>query len=125
MAKGKQTKSSKEKQKGATSVVAATAMPLGDLVIYQPGSVVSRVLAKNPGASLTAFALDSGQAITEHSSPLDAYVIVADGGLELTIGGEHVTAEVGDVVLMPAGVPHAVLAKQAAKMLLVTIKSAG
>jgi len=127
MAKAKTTartgKSKQDKSKVAAGVMAAVAVPLSDLAVYQPGAIVSRVLTKSPSVTMTAFAFDAGQSLSEHSSPFDAYVIISDGVLELTIGGELVTPQVGEMVLMPAGVPHSVHARQAAKMLRVMIRS--
>jgi quercetin dioxygenase-like cupin family protein len=91
-------------------------------VAYVPGSVVSRTLARAPGGSLTLFAFDAGQELSEHTAPFDAFVTVLDGRVELTIGGERVAAAAGETVLMPAGVPHAVRADGPFKMLLSMVR---
>lgn len=95
---------------------------LRQLVQYADGSVVSRTLAKRGGGTLTLFAFDAGQELSEHSAPFDAYVQVLDGEVELTIGGEPVSAREGETVLMPANVPHGVKAVQRFKMLLIMLR---
>ena len=95
---------------------------LGEAIAYQPGSVVSRTIAKSKGGSLTLFAFDAGQELSEHTAPFDAFVTVLDGAVELTIGGEKVLARTGETVRMPAGIPHAVRAVEAFKMLLIMVR---
>jgi quercetin dioxygenase-like cupin family protein len=89
---------------------------------YVPGAVVSRTIARAKGGSLTLFAFDAGQELSEHTAPFDAFVQVLDGVVELTIGGERVVARSGETVLMPAGVPHAVRAEERFKMLLSMVR---
>jgi quercetin dioxygenase-like cupin family protein len=89
---------------------------------YVPGGIVSRTLARAKGGSLTVFAFDAGQELSEHTAPFDAFVQVLDGAVELTIGGERVVARSGETVLMPAGVPHAVRAQERFKMLLSMVR---
>ena len=96
---------------------------LVDLLEYVPGSVVSRTLARSPAGTLTLFAFDAGQGLSEHTAPYDAFVQVLDGAVTLTIGGKPVAALAGDTVRMPAGVPHAVQADRPFKMLLVMIRA--
>lgn len=100
----------------------ARALRLGDEVAYVAGSVVSRTIARKRGGSLTLFAFDAGQELSEHTAPFDALVQVLDGSVELTIGGEKVRAAAGESVLMPAGVPHAVHAPERFKMLLSMVR---
>ena len=100
----------------------AQALRLGEQVGYVDGSIVSRTLAKAPGGSLTLFAFDAGQELSEHTAPFDAFVQVLDGAVELTIGGARVAAGAGETVLMPAGVPHAVRATERFKMLLSMVR---
>ncbi len=95
---------------------------LGEEVSYVAGSIVSRTLARAPGGSITLFAFDAGQKLSEHTAPFDAFVQVLDGAVELTIGGERITANRGETVLMPAGVPHAVRAPERLKMLLSMVR---
>ena len=103
---------------------AAEAVRLADLVAYQEGAVVSRVLVKEGGGSLTVFAFDGGQALSEHTTPFDAFVTVLDGEARLTIGGKDVPLRAGESLRMPANVPHAVHASTAFKMLLVMVRTA-
>ena len=92
------------------------------LVDYAEGSVVSRTLTKSKAGTLTVFAFDQGQELSEHSAPFDADVLVLDGEVELTIDGKPVRATAGQTVRMPAGIPHAVRALSRFKMLLVMIR---
>jgi quercetin dioxygenase-like cupin family protein len=89
---------------------------------YVPGAIVSRTIAKARGGSLTVFAFDAGQELSEHTAPFDAFVQVLDGAVELTIGGERVIARSGETVRMPAGIPHAVKAVEPFKMLLSMVR---
>ncbi len=91
-------------------------------VQYQQGSIVSRTLINKPTGTVTLFAFDEGQSLSEHTAPFDALVQVLDGKVRLTIGGNPVDAGKGDVVLMPANIPHAVDAVMQFKMLLTMIK---
>jgi quercetin dioxygenase-like cupin family protein len=96
----------------------AAPVQLGDLVDYAPGAVVSRTLVKSKTGTLTVFAFDEGEELSEHTAPFDAYVQVLDGETELTIDGEQVIARTGETVRMPADIPHAVRAVKPFKMLL-------
>ncbi len=99
-----------------------TALRLSELVTVQPGAVVSRTILKADGGTLTLFAFDRGQSLTEHSSPFDALAMILEGDAELTVGGRKVPARAGESVLMPAGVPHAVHAPAGFKMLLLLLR---
>jgi quercetin dioxygenase-like cupin family protein len=101
---------------------AAVAVDLATLVAYQDGAVVSRTLVKKKACTVTAFAFDAGQSLSEHTAPFDAIVQVLDGVVELVIGGKGVDAKAGQTVLMPANVPHAVNAKARFKMLLLMVR---
>jgi len=92
-------------------------------VDYVAGSVVSRTLAKKPTGTIRLFAFDAGQGLSEHSAPYDAFVKVVDGVGTLRIGGKDVVARAGEVVVMPANIPHLVHANERFKMLLVMIRS--
>lgn len=104
------------------SIPASSALALDSLVVATPGGIASRILGKAPGGSLTLFAFDAGQGLTEHTSPYDGIVQVLSGRFTLTIGGTPVDAPAGTVVLMPANVPHAVDAPEASRMLLTMLK---
>lgn len=101
----------------------AEPVTLADLVEVAPGAVVSRTLAKNDAGTVTLFAFDAGQELSEHSTPFDALVQVLDGRAELIIGGETVAARAGQLVVMPANVPHAVKAPERFKMLLIMLRT--
>jgi quercetin dioxygenase-like cupin family protein len=103
----------------------AEPVDLAALVAYQKGGVVSRTLVKRAGGTLTVFAFDAGQALSEHTAPFDAVVQVLDGEVELVIGGKRVPAKAGQTVLMPANVPHAVNATTRFKMLLTMVREPG
>lgn len=106
----------------APSIPAAEALVLQSLITPTPGGIASRVLAKTPGGNTTLFAFDSGQGLTEHTTPFDALVMVLEGRITLTIGGKPVDAVPGTLVLMPGTVPHAVEARETSRMLLVMLK---
>jgi quercetin dioxygenase-like cupin family protein len=89
---------------------------------YQPGAIVSRTIAKARGGSVTLFAFDAGQELSEHTAPFDAFVHVLDGSVELTIGSEKVLTRAGETTRMPGGIPHAVRAPERFKMLLVLVR---
>ncbi len=112
----------KDTEKKAGQLPGAEATRLADLVTVSTDAIVSRTLRKSPAGTLTVFAFDTGQELSEHSAPFDAYVQVLEGKVELTIGGESVPATAGDIVLMPADVPHAVRAVEPFKMLLTMIR---
>lgn len=92
-----------------------------DLVAYQEGQVVSRTLSQGKNVSLTLFAFDKGEEISSHSSKGDALVYLLDGEAEITIGEEVYNVNKGETIVMPAGIPHALLAKERFKMLLVVV----
>ena len=96
---------------------------LASLVAYQQGSIVSRTLADTPAATMTLFAFDAGQALSEHTTPFDAMLTVLDGTAEVTIAGKPHLLSAGQMIVMPADRPHAVSAPRRFKMLLVMIRS--
>jgi len=93
-----------------------------DLVSVAPEATVSRVLLRTSGGSVTLFAFAAGQELSEHTAPFDALVHVLEGELALTIGGSGQRARVGDMVRMPAGIPHALHAVVDAIMLLTMLR---
>ena len=105
-----------------TGLPPATPVVLPDLVNYQEGAVVSRTLVKKSGGTVTVFAFDAGQSLSEHTAPFDAIVQVLDGQVELVIGGQTVPASAGQTVLLPANLPHAVNAITRFKMLLIMVR---
>ncbi|MFO8071764.1 MAG: cupin domain-containing protein [Polyangia bacterium] len=111
-----------EQQESSAGLPPSEPVAFPELIAYQNGSIVSRTLVKKNGGTLTLFAFDAGQELSEHSAPFDAVVQIIDGEAELVIGGEEVPARAGQTVLMPADVPHAVRAPGRFKMLLVMIR---
>ena len=97
--------------------------PLKDFLQYQPGAVISRTLVKKTAGTVTVFAFDAGEGLSEHTAAFDALVLLAEGEAEISISGSpHRLAE-GDLLLLPANQPHAVKALTRMKMLLVMIKA--
>jgi len=96
---------------------------LKDYIQYSQGSVVSKTLKESPAGTITLFAFDAGQGLSEHSAPFDAVVQVIDGEGLFTIGGEDFNLHTGELIIMPANVPHAVKAVQKFKMLLTMIRA--
>jgi quercetin dioxygenase-like cupin family protein len=99
-------------------------LPLSGLVDYQDGAVVSRTLVKKSTGSVTVFAFDKGQELSEHTVPHDAFVYVIDGETEITVAGTPHRLRQGDAILMPGGRPHAVRAVDRFKMILSMIRAA-
>ena len=97
---------------------------LANLVDYEQGRVVSRTFAQNPTLSLTLFAFDAGEGVSTHTAPGDAMVHVLDGEALVNIDGNEMTVGTGQVVVMPANVPHAVTAVKRFKMILTVVKGA-
>jgi quercetin dioxygenase-like cupin family protein len=95
---------------------------LKEHVNYSPGSVVSKTLLKKDTGNLTLFSFDSGQGLSEHVSPFDAVVYILDGRAEITIGGEVRHVDTGEMLIMPAGISHALHAAEPFKMLLIMIR---
>lgn len=106
---------------GAAELVGRVA-DLAGLVEYQPGSVVSREVVKRPTGTVTVFAFDKGQGLSEHTAPFDALVLVLDGEAEISLAGTPQRVRKGEMLIMPAGVPHALSAVERYKMLLVMIR---
>ena len=109
-------------EKGQNELVAKV-LSLAGLVDYQPGSVVSRTIINEKTGTVTAFAFAEGQGLSEHTAPFDALVEIVDGKVEVTIGGQPLVLGKGEMVIMPAGKPHALKAIEPFKMLLVMIRS--
>ena len=101
----------------------ATVVEPSGLVAYQDGAVVSRTIVKKPTGTITVFAFDQGQALSEHAAPFDAMVQVLDGEAELTIEGKPFRVAAGQMLILPADKPHAVKAVERFKMLLTMVRS--
>ena len=96
---------------------------LVDLIGYQKGSVVSKGIIDKKEGTITLFAFDEGQGLSEHTAPFDALVHVLDGNAEVTISGKPHEVNEGEILIMPANEPHALKAMKKFKMLLVMIRS--
>jgi quercetin dioxygenase-like cupin family protein len=94
-----------------------------DLVNYQEASVVSRTIIDKDAGTVTLFAFDEGQGLSEHTAPYDALVYLLDGEAEITISGLNHQLKEGEVIIMPSNQPHAVKAVKRLKMMLVMIHS--
>ena len=90
---------------------------------YQEHSVISRVLLKNAGGTITLFAFDEGEGLSEHETPFDAFVTVVDGSTRIRISETEYKLSAGDSLVLPANIPHAVEAVTKFKMLLIMIKA--
>lgn len=101
---------------------AARVVPL-TLADYQEGAVVSRILLKRGGGTVTLFAFDEGQSLSEHTTPFDAIAHVLEGDALITVSGVPLSVPAGGMVLMPANQPHALHASSRFKMLLTMIRS--
>ena len=100
------------------------ALDIQNLVKYENNSVVSREVIKKELGTVTFFAFDQGQGLSEHSAPFDAMVQVIDGEAEITISGVKNTVKKGEIIIMPANEPHALQAENSPyKMILTMIKS--
>lgn len=100
-------------------------IPLGaaDYITYQKDAVVSKTMINRPSGTVTFFSFDQGQGLSEHSAPFDALVCVLDGEAEIRISGKSNQVKAGQMILMPAGAPHALHAAEPFKMMLTMIKS--
>ncbi|HET8689140.1 MAG TPA: cupin domain-containing protein [Methanosarcina sp.] len=93
------------------------------LIEYQEGAVVSKEIIRKSTGTVTIFAFDKGEGLSEHTAPFDAMVQVIDGKVEITISGNKNVLEKGDMIIMPASEPHALLALERFKMILTMIRS--
>ena len=99
------------------------AFDMGALVAYQDGSVVSKTLIDKKIGTVTLFSFGTGQGLSEHAVPYDAFVQIVDGEAEITIDGEIQTVAAGQMIIMPANHPHSLKAVKPFKMLLVMIRA--
>ncbi len=114
------TKNNSEENLGS---LIAKVTNITDLVDYQEGSVVSRAIIKKETGTVTLFAFDEGQELSEHSTPYDALVYVVEGETEFSISGTPYPLRAGEMLILPANEPHALKAVKRNKMLLVMIRS--
>ena len=102
--------------------IAGNSARLIDLVDYQDGSIVSKEIIKKDSGTVTLFAFDKGQGLSEHTAPFDALVHIFDGKAEISIAGKPVLVTSGEIIIMPANKPHALKAIERFKMILVMIR---
>lgn len=100
----------------------AEAMKLLDIMDYQDGKTASLTLAQQPGVGMTLFAFDAGEGVSTHAAPGDALVQVLEGEALITIDGKENQLTAGEIIVMPAGIPHSVKAITRFKMLLTVVK---
>jgi quercetin dioxygenase-like cupin family protein len=114
-----------ERKSGSTVLESCLAKPvvLAELIDYAKDAIVSKTIIDKPVGTITLFAFDRGQKLSEHTAPYDAVVQVLDGSAELTIGGKAITVCSGRLIIMPANVPHEVVAHEKFKMLLTMIRA--
>lgn len=103
--------------------VAAKALKLNDLIDYSSGSIVSRAIIDKKTGTVTLFAFDAGEGLSEHAAPFDAMVSIVDGEAEVKISGKAHNLKAGEMIIMPANEPHALRAITKFKMILIMIKS--
>ena len=113
----------KKKKSENKEKLEVTANSLTDLIAYQEGSVVSRTLIDRKAGTVTLFAFDEGQGLSEHTAPYDALVQVLEGEADVIISGKPIRLKNGEVTIMPANKPHALSAVSRFKMLLTMIRS--
>ena len=101
----------------------AQATNLVNLIDYQEGSVVSRTLIDKKVGTLTLFAFDEGQGLSEHTAPFDAFVYILDGEAEVVISSKTHNVNTGEMIIMPAKEPHSLKALEKFKMMLVMIRA--
>lgn len=103
--------------------LAGQALNVAELIGYQDGAVVSRTIADKPVGTVTVFAFDEGQGLSEHTAPYDAIVHIIDGEVDVTISGNVLRARAGEIVIMPAGEPHSLKSVTKFKMILIMIRA--
>ncbi len=95
---------------------------LSELADYQTNSIVSRMIIDKKAGSVTFFAFDKGQSLSEHTAPFDALIYILDGAAEVVISSKKYVLKQGDTIIMPANKPHAVKANERFKMLLIMVR---
>ena len=97
-------------------------IPMADAVGYAEGAIISKTLLDKPAGTLTLFSFDVGQGLSEHTAPYDATVQILEGAAAITIDGKTQTVSAGELIIMPANIPHALRAEERFKMLLIMIR---
>ncbi|MBX2945405.1 MAG: cupin domain-containing protein [Cyclobacteriaceae bacterium] len=112
-----------EKKEPVKESLPAQVTTLEELITYQPDAVVSKTIIKKSTGTVTLFAFDKGQGLSEHTAPFEALVYLVDGEAEISVAGKPNVVMKGEMIILPANVPHALHALQPFKMLLTMIKS--
>lgn len=112
-----------ENTRASTKGLIGRVLKFIDLIDYQDGSVVSRTIIEKTTGTVTLFAFDEGQGLSEHTAPFDALVYLLDGETEIVISGKAFRVKAGEMIIMPANKPHAIRAVKKFKMALVMIRS--
>jgi quercetin dioxygenase-like cupin family protein len=102
--------------------LAGKVLVTNDLLQYQDGTVASRMIVFKKAGTITLFAFDAGEGLSEHSAPYDAILTVTDGEAEVTIAGSPFTVRTGEMIILPANKPHGVQARQRFKMTLTMVR---
>jgi len=105
------------------SINTAEVYNLSEMVEYSPGAIVSKEIIAKPTGTMTVFAFDAGQGLSEHTAPFDAVVYIMDGQAEVTIAGQPYEVSVGEMIILPVDVTHSLKAVQRFKMALTMIRS--
>jgi len=111
------------KKQRAAGDLKGKALRLADLAEYQPGAVVSREILRKETGTVTVFAFDEGEELSEHTAPFDALVVILEGRADVTISGKVHPVQGGEMIIMPAHEPHALKAVERFKMALIMIRS--
>jgi quercetin dioxygenase-like cupin family protein len=105
------------------SKLAAQAKTLAELIAYQEGAVVSRTLIDKTAGTVTLFAFDADQGLSEHTAPFDALIYAVDGEAEVIVSGKSIKLKAGEVTMLPVGEPHSLKALTRFKMMLIMVRS--
>lgn len=112
-----------DEKKSVTDTLSGQPGNLENLITYQQDSVVSKTIIGKKTGTVTLFAFDKGQGLSEHTAPFEAIVYLVDGEAEITIAGKSHVVRKGEMIILPANIPHALQAATPFKMLLTMIKS--
>jgi quercetin dioxygenase-like cupin family protein len=113
----------KDKKKSGAEELKSAVLNLADLIDYQKGSVVSRQIVNKKTGTITVFAFDKGEGLSEHTAPFDALVYIIDGNAKITLAGKPYHLKKGELIIMPANAVHALKAVARFKMALIMIRS--
>ena len=105
-----------------SSIHTAQSYVVKELANYADGATVSKILTKNKNGSITYFAFDKGQNLSEHTAPFDATVLIIEGSSKITVGSKEHLLKEGEMIIMPANIPHALEAVKPFKMMLIMIR---